>query len=353
MQTKQLLLFAAIAVLGGAIFSMVTFGVFAAQTNSNNYNANAASDASLIDSILADNGMTDDEEEDEDECNEDDEAMSNEASGVSGEDADEAGDTDVNDEEDEGEEEDEAEDDESVEAEEESGAPTAIAGGNSTMQADDEEEEEDENMAFEPCVFSSEINNPYLPLSKYVNKTLTFAGNSTEGGQSVNVEEVWTVLSNTTEIADVETLTVMVQEYEGDVLVQEALQYYAQGIDGVVYFFGEDVVDYENGVAVENDDESWEVGDDAAVPGIAMPATPAPGMGFAYHSVNVPGIAHELSEVKSLNETISVEFGSFTAIEVTDYDFNDGTTSQEFYASGVGLIKETEDEEQLELISIS
>jgi hypothetical protein len=298
--------------------------------------------------------MTDDEEEDEDECNEDDEAMSNEASGVSGEDADEAGDTDVNDEEDEGEEEDEAEEDESAEDEEESAAPTVIAGGNSTTGTDDEaEEEEDENMAFEPCVFSSEINNPHLPLSKYVNKTLTFAGNSTEGGQSVNVEEVWTVLDNTTEIADVETLTVMVQEYEGDVLVQEALQYYAQGIDGVVYFFGEDVVDYENGVAVENDDESWEVGDDAAVPGIAMPATPAPGMGFAYHSVNVPGIAHELSEIKSLNETISVEFGSFTAIEVTDYDFDDGTTSQEFYASGVGLIKETEDEEQLELISIS
>jgi hypothetical protein len=351
MQTKQLLLFAAIAVLGGAIFSMVTSGIFAVQTTSNNYNADAASNGSLIDSILAGNGMTDeeDEEENDDECDEDDEAMSNGATGVSGEDADEAGDTEVNDEDEE-----EDEEDEGAEDEEESGTSTTTAGNNGTTGADDDDEEEDdENMAFEPCVFSSEIDNPFLPLSKYINKTLTFAGNSTEDGQLVSVKEVWTVLENTTEIADVETLTVMVREYEGDVLVQEALQYYAQGIDSVVYFFGEDVVDYENGVAVENDEESWEVGDDAAAPGIAMPATPTPGMGFAYHSVNVPGIAHELSEVKSLNETVSVVLGSFTAIEVTDYDFDDGTTSQEFYASGVGLIKETENEEELELISIS
>lgn len=327
---------------------MTTSGIFAAQTSGNSYSANAASNGSLIDSILAENGMTDEEEEedDEDECNEDDEALPNEASGISGEDADEVGDTDVNDEDD------EEEEDESAE-EEESGATTATAAVNGTTGTDDaDEEDDDENMAFEPCVFSSEINNPYLPLSKYVNKTLTFAGNSTEDGQLVPVKEVWTVLDNITEIADVKTLTVMVREYEGDILVQEALQYYAQGIDGVVYFFGEEVVDYENGVAVENDEESWEVGDDAAVPGIAMPATPAPGMGFAFHSVSVPGIAHELSEVKSLNETVSVEYGSFTTIEVTDYDFDDGTTSQEFYASGVGLIKAVEDDEELELISI-
>lgn len=356
MQTKHLFVFVAIAVLAGAIVSMTTSGVFAAQTNSNDYNANAASNGSLIDSILADNGMTDEEEEeedDEDECNEDDEAATTTTtgSGNSLNDVDEAGDVDQNDEEDEDSEEDELDDDE-----EENGVTPTTTSGDSGLGVDEEdedEEEDDENTAFEPCIFSSVIDNPYLPLSKYSGKNLTFAGNSTEDGQLVNVKEVWTVLANTSEIADVETLTVRVQEYEEGELVQEALQYYAQGRDGVVYLFGEDVVDYENGVAVENDDESWEVGDDAAVPGIAMPATPTVGMGFAYHSVNVPGIAHELSEVKSLEESVSVEYGSFTAIEVTDYDFDAGKTSQEFYASGVGLIKELDDDEELELISIS
>lgn len=351
MNTKHLLMFVSIAVLAGAIISMTTSGIVAAQTSGNGASPTTASNGSLIDAIPAGNGMTDDEdeEEDEDECNEDDELAASAVESTAN-DADEAGDVDENDEEDEDEGEEEDEEDEK------NGAISTSASGNSSLGAEQEDEddaEDEDNMAFEPCIFTSVIDNPYLPLSKYGGKTLTFAGNSTEDGQSVKITEVWTVLVNTTEVADVETLTVKVSEYEEGELVQEALLFYAQGIDGVVYFFGEDVVDYENGVAVENDDESWTVGDDAAVPGIAMPATPAVGMGFAYQSVNVPGLSHELSEVKSLNETISVEFGSFTAIQVTDYDFDDGKTSQEFYASGVGLVKEVEDDEELELISIS
>lgn len=349
MNTKHLM-FVSIAVLAGAIISMTTSGVVAAQTNGNNASSTTASNGSLIDAILADNGMTDDEdeeEEDEDECNENDEIVASTGESSSN-DIDEAGDVDENDEED------EAEDEEDEEDEEENGATSTSASGNSSLgEQEDEDEEEEDNFAFEPCIFTNVIDNPYLPLSKYSGKTLTFAGNSTEDGQSVKIEEVWTVMANTTEVADVETLTIKVQEYEEGELVQEALLFYAQGRDGVVYFFGEDVVDYENGTAVENDDESWTVGDDAAVPGIAMPATPAVGMGFAYQSVNVPGLAHELSEVKSLTESVSVEYGSFTAIQVTDYDFDDGKASQEFYASGVGLIKEVEDDEELELISIS
>jgi hypothetical protein len=145
-----------------------------------------------------------------------------------------------------------------------------------------------------------------------------------------------------------------VQEYEDGELVQETLQYYAQGKDGVVYNFGEDIADYENGVAVENDEESWTVGDDVAAPGIAMPATPAVGIGFAYHSVNVPGIAHEFNEVRSLIESVSVDYGSFdnSVLQVNVYDFDNGKTSMVFYASGIGLIKEVDGDEELELISI-
>ncbi|GEM_PF-4219430 len=344
MQTKHLFMFAAIAVLGGAIFSMATFGVFAAQAN---YNANAQTNGSLIDEILGEEEADDagDDGEDaagevEEECIEDDSqegiepgataSMTDDENEV--EDEDEAGDEDVNDEEDE-------------DAAGEDGSTTAAT-------EEDYAEGEDHDMSFDPCNFSSEIDNPYLPMSKYVGKTLTFAGNSTQDGQSMNVTEVWTVLSNTSDVADVETLTVRVQEYEDGELVREALQYYAQGKDGVVYFFGEDIVDIENGVEVENDEESWTVGDDATATSIAMPATPATGMGFGFKSVDVPGIAHELSEVKSLNETVSVGYGTFTALELTDYDFDDGKVSQEFYASGVGLIKEVDEDEELELIAI-
>lgn len=356
MQTKHLLMFAAIIVLAGAIVSMTTSGVLvAAQTNNN-------MDTASTDSDFVKEGLIDDDEkggdvqspdddageqEDSEDCVEDDaleEAASEDSEGAEDEDED------VNDEEDE----DAGNEDEGEVDDEENGAGTASAGSNSTGTEDESEEEEDDQVAFDPCNFNNEIDNPYLPLSKHVGKTLTFVGTSTEEGKSVDIKELWNVRSETVDIADVETLVVVVQEYEDDELVQEALQYYAQGKDGTVYNFGEDVMDYEGGVAVENDDESWTVGDDTAVPSIAMPATPATGAGFAYHSVDVPGIAHEVNEVKSLRETVHVEYGLFhNVLKVNDYDFDEGKTSQEFYAPDVGLIKEVDGDEEAELVSIA
>lgn len=386
MQRKHLFVFVAVAVLFGAIISMATSGVFvSAQTNDNdnndnNNNKNNTNSSTTIDSDFVKEGLIDDDEkgtgedpgtddiageqDDNEDCTEDDtlEAGTSTAaaseSKEGAEDADEPGDNDVNDEEDEdtgaedaGELDDETENVSSTTTTTSAGNISATIGAE---EQDESEEDDDDQAAFEPCSFSNEIDNPYLPLSTHIGKTLKFEGTSTaEDGSSVKVEEFWNVRSETVDIADVETLVVVVQEYEDGELVQEAIQYYAQGIDGTVYNFGEEVADYENGVAVENDDESWTVGDDTATPGIAMPANPATGIGFAYQSVNVPGLAHELSEVTSLSESVNVEHGFFTnVLAVNDYDFDAGKTSQEFYAPEVGLIKEVDDDEELELISI-
>jgi hypothetical protein len=364
MNRKYLWTIAAMAVVVGAIVSMTTSGVLAAPTNSagNVSTSTASTDSDFVKEGLIDDDEkgtgedagTDDsagEQEDSEDCVDD--ALEDEATAIlpESEDADEAGDNDVNDEEDEDTDEDAGETDDK---ENQTATTSNTTSGAVDQEEEDEGEEEDHDMAFDPCNFSSEIDNPYLPLSKHVGKTLTFEGTLTENGSSVKVKELWNVRSETVDIADVETLVVVVQEYEDGELVEEALQYYAQGRDGAVYYFGEDIADYENGVAVENDDESWTVGDDTAVPGIAMPATPATGMGFAYYSVNVPGIAHELSEVASLNNSVTVKSDSFSnVLEVTNHDFDDGKTSQEFYAPDVGLIKEIDDDEELELVSIS
>lgn len=352
MRTKYVIMFAAVATLIGAIVSMATSGIFvSAQSNSNTSTSTTDSDfvkEGLIDADERGTGERTDaddteEQEDAEDCVENDKLEAAASEGE--EDSDEPGDEDVNDEEDEGV---GNEDQGELDDEEQQSAP----GTNSTSV--ETEEEDEKNVPFEPCNFSNEIDNPYMPLSKYVGKTLTFEGTSTEDGTSVKTRELWNVRSKTVDIADVETLVVVVQEFEDEKLVREALQYYAQGKDGVVYNFGEDMADYENGQAVENDEESWTVGDHTATPGIAMPASPAAGMGFAFQFVNVPGIAHELHEVKSLTNSISVGLGSFTnVLAVNDYDFNTGKTSEEFYALGVGLIKEVDDDEELELSSIS
>jgi hypothetical protein len=340
MQARNILVFAAIAILVVATVSMTTTGVLAAQNKINEKDTSASK--SYFDSILAENGIADEDDAAEDEeCDESDASDDVDRENVASANA-------VNNEEDE---EEDAEDEDENEQEDEEENGTDAAADNNETEKDDED---DEDMPFDPCNFSSEVDNQYLPLSKYVGKTLRFAGNSIEDGSTIKVEEAWTVLSDTTEVADVQTLTIKVQEYENGELVEEALQYYAQGKDGVVYFFGEDKVDYEDGVAVENDNESWTVGDDTAVPGIAMSANPAIGIGFGYHSIDVPGIAHEFREVKSLNESISVQYGSFAdTLQVITYEFDDGKTSQQFYSPGVGLVKEMDDEEEVELISIS
>jgi hypothetical protein len=380
MQTKYLLTFAALAILVGAIVSMTTSGVFAAQTNTNNTTTSASSSSG--DSAFVKEALTDDDEkggaedsgtddtageaEDNEDCIEDDSAADDGTGAATAtsatqsaddddeeegaEDEDEAGDEDVNDEEDE-----DAPGEDANEADTENTASSTTANATGVnSEEDDDEEEDDHDAAFEPCLFTSEIDNPYMPLSKYVGKSLTFEGTSTEDGSSVNIREVWSVRSTTVDIADVETLPIVVQEYEDDELVSEAIQYYAQGIDGSVYYFGEEVADYENGKAVENDDESWSVGDDTAVPGIIMPAKPAKGLAFAYSPVNVPGMAHELHEVASTTGSLRVEQGLYNnVLEISDHDFNEGKTSQEFYASGVGLIKEVDEDEEMELVSIS
>jgi hypothetical protein len=365
-------MFAAIAVLLGAIISMTTSGAFvAAQTGASNTASSVAQNGgSLIDTILAENEEEEDDDEEgeegtiDEDCTEDDESTSSATTGTTeAEDEDEPGDVDAVDD-DEGEEEDDDENENDDEDSTQSTGGSSMSGNSSvaaTNEDDDEEEEElsedgdeeEHDMAFDPCNFTSEIDNPYLPLSKYVNKTLTFEGQSTEDGEAVETREVWQVQSETIEVADVETLAIFIQEFEDGELVQEAVQYYAQGKDGVVYYFGEDIVDYDGGVATENDEESWTVGDDTMTPGIAMPSTPATGMGFAYQNVDVPGIAHELSEVTGLNQSGSVQYGAFTnAVVVTVYEFDEGTTSEQTYESGIGLVRETDDDEEEELVSI-
>ena len=55
-----------------------------------------------------------------------------------------------------------------------------------------------------------------------------------------------------------------------------------------------------------------------------------------------------------MNESVTMKIDSFdNALTISDDDFDAGKSSQEFYASGVGLINEVDDDEELELISIS
>jgi len=211
----------------------------------------------------------------------------------------------------------------------------------------------EDDSAFNPCHFTENIDNPYFPLSKYTGKTLRFAGTMNENGKTIQIVEEWQVLTQTVEIDEVFTVPVLVTEYEDGEIIEIATDFYAQGNNGVVYFFGEYSTDYENGQPVGHEG-SWLVGDDTPMPGIMMPSNPGLGVGFSYMVEDVPGLVHEKSIVRNLHSPIKVKFGSYNdALSVRLYDFNDGNYGTNYFALKVGLIKSVSENTSIELVSVS
>ena len=70
---------------------------------------------------------------------------------------------------------------------------------------------------------------------------------------------------------------------------ESALDYFAQADDGSVWYLGEDVSNYDNGVVVDHKG-TWLAGRDGPG-GMIMPAHPA--VGDVFHSENIPGLVFE------------------------------------------------------------
>ncbi|MCA9828142.1 MAG: hypothetical protein KC444_07120 [Nitrosopumilus sp.] len=223
-----------------------------------------------------------------------------------------------------------------------------------TDETDDESAyETEEDSSFNPCNFTENIDNQYFPISKYEGKTLRFAGTMSDGGDIIEIAEEWQVLDQAVEIDDVLTVPVIVTEYEDGKIIEIATDFYAQGNNGVVYFFGEYSTDYEDGQAIGHEG-SWLVGDDTPLPGIMMPSNPGLGVGFSYTVEDVPGLVHEKSIVKNLHMPIKVKFGAYSdALSVRLYDFNDGNYGTNYFAPGVGLVKSVSGNTSMELVSVS
>lgn len=79
-----------------------------------------------------------------------------------------------------------------------------------------------------------------------------------------------------------------------------ALDYFAQADDGSVWYFGEAVSNYKDGVIADHEG-TWIAGKDGP-PGMIMPADPRPG--GIYRPENIPGLVFEEDTVKSVGATV-------------------------------------------------
>jgi hypothetical protein len=185
----------------------------------------------------------------------------------------------------------------------------------------------------DPAGFASEIDNPYMPLAP--GSRWRYEGTADGARQTTEI----TVLDGRKRILGIDAIVVRDVVKENGQLIEDTYDWFAQDRDGNVWYFGETVKDYEDGVVVSTAG-SWQAGVDGARPGIVMPASPE--VGAAYRQEFYPGEAEDMMQVTATGRTLRVPAGAYSDVVVT----NDWTplepdvVEEKFYAPGVGRILE-------------
>ena len=130
----------------------------------------------------------------------------------------------------------------------------------------------------------------------------------------------------------VETLVSQYVAFIDGRLHEVALDWYAQADDESVWYLGEDVFNYVDGV-VENTDGTWIAGADGP-PGMIMPAQPA--VGAVYRPENSPGLVFEEVTVIATEVTVDGPRGPVSGAIVVRELHQDGATEQKTFAPGYG-----------------
>jgi hypothetical protein len=218
-------------------------------------------------------------------------------------------------------------------------APTNTAVSAPTeAKAEDTSAEETYVVDITPADFVDVIDNPYFPLipgTKWVYE----AKLEDSGVERIEIE----ILSETCEVMGVMATILHDMVFVDGELVEDTYDWYAQDKDGNVWYLGEDVDNYEDGVLVDHAG-SWEWGVDSALPGVVMWADPAAHLDEAYYQEYYVGEAEDMGQVLSVSERVTVPYGSFDNV-VQTYDFSSldpDIMSHKFYAAGIGVIKEVE-----------
>jgi hypothetical protein len=191
----------------------------------------------------------------------------------------------------------------------------------------------DEPVALDPAEFTTEIDNPYWPMTPGTRWTYR---ETDEDGNEQKV--VVTVTRETRTIANGVTARVVRDTVTEDgQLVEDTKDWYAQDAQGNIWYLGEDTAEFEDG-EITTRAGSFEAGVDGALPGIAIPAQPEPGM--RYRQEYYEGEAEDNGEVLSTREMAEAPYGQFRDALLTKDTITIEPDVQEYklYAKDVGLV---------------
>ena len=105
--------------------------------------------------------------------------------------------------------------------------------------------------------------------------------------------------------ADVQTLESQFLAFLDGRLHEVARDWYGQADDGSVWYFGEDVFNYDEGILADTGG-TWLAGKDGPV-AMIMPANPE--VGNVYRPENIPGLVFEEVTIKTVGLTVEGPYG--------------------------------------------
>ena len=203
------------------------------------------------------------------------------------------------------------------------------------------------SIPFDPANFSGHaIDNSLLSLVPHTR--FVYEGTTSAGFEHVVVE----VTTTTKVLLGVTCVEVHDTAFIDGALVEDTLDWYAQDAAGNVWYFGEDTKQMSGGVVVGTVG-SWQAGLAGALPGVVMLAAPV--LGVSYAQEDAPGVANDRARIVALADPVTVPWGAFPACLHTEDDslLSPGVVEDKFYAPGVGLVLEIDDEgARVELILV-
>lgn len=191
-----------------------------------------------------------------------------------------------------------------------------------------------QDFGVEQCdCFATAGRNAYFILDPGYQLTLE------ESGKPNGVILTITVLSDSEKIGGIWTRVVEERETAGGQLTEISRNYYAYCTrNGSVFYFGENVDNYQGGKVV-NHDGSWRA-EGGSKAGLMMPGLPL--LGSRYYEEISPGVSMDRAEIVSqtdLMETPAGQFEKVLKIEETT-PLEPRAREYKYYAPGVGFLND-------------
>ncbi|MCF7918303.1 MAG: hypothetical protein K9N06_00135 [Candidatus Cloacimonetes bacterium] len=182
-------------------------------------------------------------------------------------------------------------------------------------------------------ISSDYTGNEFMPLVP--GTTMIYEGED-EDGLLVRVETFTT--SETKLILGITCLVVKDKAYEAGVLIEDTDDWYAQEINGNIWYMGEYSELIDDGEVVSTAG-SWEAGVDGALPGLIMLAEPY--AGIWYRQEYYENEAEDAAQILSLNKTETIGLGTYeNCLQTNEWSLQEPSIIEhKFYTPGIGLIR--------------